>query len=189
VSVLPEQVVPDGLYRLSSATLKTAASDVSLPADMLITEPDGSTLLLGKAIIYEQPSGALTLLSKAQWGDVASRMMQGLLLDRLAVPGPDSKGRVVSDQLATIAPLELHWRMRDFVVQGERASVALRVTLVSARRRELISQFDIAREVAFNGKPEVAGVEALIEASRLAVNDIALQLPEALSGYDPKTDK
>ena len=188
VSVLPEPVVPDGLYRLSSPSVPLTVTDIILPADVLVREPDGSSLLLGKSVVYEKSSGSLTLLSKAQWSDSASRMMQALLLDRLAELSPESKGHVLSDQMATMAPLEMNWRIRDFVVRDSDASVALRVTVVTARKRELVGQFDVSRQVDFTGKLSEDGVEALIQAARLAVDDIAKRLPEALSGYQAPSD-
>ena len=55
VSVLPEPVVPDGLYRLTSATNQIAASEpVSLPASLAVFEPSGSDLLLGRSLVFEE---------------------------------------------------------------------------------------------------------------------------------------
>ena len=181
VTVLPEQVTPEGLYRLRPAPEDAGATPVNLPVNITVYEPEGSTLLLGSSIIFETGDGALSLMKQSQWSDTSSGQLQSLMLERLALTTPDSAGIALSDQSGALTPAELRWQVKDFVVRDGVAIASFRVTVMAARRRQILGQFDVTKEVGYTGKANIEGVQALIKASRGAVDQIALKLPEVMS--------
>lgn len=180
VSVLPEPVVPDSLYRLRSSELLTDGAPVRLPVSVVVFEPEGSSLLMGKGIVFEDESGTLSVMRKSQWSDYASRLLQNALMDRLSVRDPDSKGVALDERAGAFAPVELRWQVRDYFVRDSDAIVSLRVTVMTSRSREILGQYDVVKTEAFTGKPETEGVEALVRASRSAVDTVATDLPPYL---------
>lgn len=185
VSVLPEPIVPDALYRFSGGSGARAGTPIELPVSLTIFEPDGSALLMGSAIVFEGADGSLTLMKQARWSDDASRMLQSLMLDRLSIRTPESKGRAVGERSGVLTSTELRWQVKDFVVRETNAVASIRVTLLNGRKREILDQFDIEKTVDYTGKAHKEGVEALSEAARLAVDTVALALPEQLAQVDP----
>lgn len=181
VSVLPQQIVPEGLYRLTStSTLPESGQDLMLPVSVTVFEPEGSSLLLSRNIVYESKQGALSVLPNAQWSDPVGRLLQTLLLDRLAALKQGEDTRVVSDRTGALTLVDLKWQVTDFVIQEGEARVSVRVTLLGARSRRIVGQFDVSEAVSFTGKPQEAGIPALQTAAAKAVDKIALTLPDRL---------
>lgn len=178
VSVLPEPVVPEALYRLRDSAGGAQGQPVSLPVNITVYEPDGSSLLLSRDIVFEEADGALSVVRDAQWSDPASRLLQALLLDRLFIQTPDSQGLALSDATGVLSPVDMRWQARDYMVRENEAVVAFRVTLLSGRTRKVLSQFEVRNSVPYIGKPNEEGVLALIEASRGAVDRLAMALPQ-----------
>lgn len=180
VSVLPDPVVPDALYRLRVSSSPIQGEPVRLSRNVTVYEPDGSTLLLGKGVVFEDEAGGLSVMRKAQWSDPASRLLQNLLLDRLSIRAPDSEGMALSEQSGAAAPVELHWQARDFFVRDGNAIATFRVTLLTGRSRQVVGQFEVRRVEAYSGRDDIEGVAALIRASQGAVDEIAMELPALL---------
>ncbi len=181
VSVLPEPVVPDALYRLNASAYEPSGEPVKLDYSVTVFEPEGSNLLLGKGIVYESNSGGLSLYKSVQWSDSSSIQLQSLLLDRLAHRTPDSDGMALSDRSAAFTPVEVRWQMRDFVVRDDEAVVSARVTIMTGRKRDVLAQFDVTEVQSYSGKPKEDGVLALIDASHQLVDEIALRLPPIIN--------
>ena len=119
VSVLPEPVVPDSLYRFSSADTFSNVSPVHLPASVFVRQPEGATLLLGKNIIFEDEDGGLSLLSSAQWSSSAGSMIQYALLDRLSAGTSSDSAMALGDWVSARADYNLQWHVRDLVVRED----------------------------------------------------------------------
>ncbi len=177
VSVLPEQVVPDALYRLNSPVETSSLTPVSLPYSVTVFEPEGSSLLLGRSVVFEDDRGALSVISFAQWSDPASRQLQSLLIDRLSVRKAGDNGLIIGDKLGAFTETDLKWRVTDFVVRDKEAHVSMQVALLTARSRRVLAQFEVNEVVPFTGKDKDAGILALKQASIAAMNTIASSLP------------
>ena len=189
VSVLPEPVVPDGLYRLTSATNQIAASEpVSLPASLAVFEPSGSDLLLGRSLVFEEADGALKLLSSAEWSEAASRQFQSAMIDRLSSPGNVDSPAVFSDRFGAVAKYELQWEIRDLVIRDDEAVVSLR-GLISQFRSGEVRSFEVTVRESYIGSPGVEGVKALIKGAREAVDGIAVQLPDLMNSMQDQPER
>ena len=180
VSVVPPPVTPEGLYRLNSASdVKSGDARIDLPANITIFEPTGSNLLLGNSIVFEDETGALRLLSVAQWSDPVSRQLQSALIDRLTQLTSAGSGLALSDTMGASGEYELQWEVRDLVLKSDEAIVSLR-GVVSHFKSGQIKPFDVTVREAYVGKTGEAGVPALITATRQAVDQLARQLPDLM---------
>tara|TARA_Y100000052_G_scaffold27554_1_gene36225 strand:- start:7539 stop:8156 length:618 start_codon:yes stop_codon:yes gene_type:complete len=181
VSVLPEPVTPDGLYRLTSASdeLKGDAP-LELPGNITVFEPSGSNLLLSNSIVFEDETGALSLLSTAQWSDPVSRQLQSALIDRLTLRQAPESGLAFNDTVGAEGDFELQWEVRDLVLRSDEAVVSLR-GVVSHFRTGQLAPFSVTVRETYSGKAGEAGVPALIEATREAVDELAENLPKLMT--------
>lgn len=180
VSVLPEPVVPEGLYRLYEAP-DQSVTRINLPKNLLVREPEGSGLLLGKSIVTEDSSGALALMRSAQWSDPASRMLEALLIDKLTLASSGADGRVITGEDSILADYHLSWRVRDFVLADDEARIAFQVTLTDVRRRTVLRQFNIIEREALNGASSQEAVGSLIDVARRAIDRTVAEVGEAFS--------
>ena len=181
VSVLPEPVVPDALYRFTSTSQPMSGAPVSLPANIIVFEPEGSSLLLGRNIAYESEDGALSVLPEAEWTESASRLLQSALLDRLSLQASDSEGVAVDERLTLSAAYELHWTVRDLVIGEEDAVVTARVEILNGRTGEIVGQTFITKRESYTGRADTEGTRALIRAARSVIDEIATELPDLMS--------
>jgi cholesterol transport system auxiliary component len=110
VSLLPEQKVPEGLYRFGPTETVHP-----IDASIIIREPEASRLFGGRAIASEDSSGALRLVPGVEWTDSATRMMQIALLESL---GGEGGGVAIGSDTGADADFELAWRMSDFTLSG-----------------------------------------------------------------------
>ena len=182
VSVLPEPVVPKGLYRLSSANSSHGTGEIApLAQSITIFEPGGSDLLLGKAIVFEDEDGSLSLIAEAKWSDTLSRQLQATLIEALSgVSGDaDQAGYALSDRFGATAPFELQWEVRDLVIQEDEAVVVLN-GLVSEFSTGTFKPVSATVRKSYVGSAESAGVAALIDASREAINELGKQVSAAI---------
>ncbi|MAI90753.1 ABC-type transport auxiliary lipoprotein family protein [Ponticaulis sp.] len=181
VSVLPEPVVPDALYRFSSTARPVEGAPVLLTADVAVFEPEGSNLLLGRDIVFEGPGGELNVLARSEWSEPASRLLQAALLDRLSVLDPESTGVAVDERFSVTSAYELRWTIRDLVIGPESAVITARVTLLEGSSGHVSGQTLIVMREPYTGRPDVEGTQALISAARTAVDSIAVQLPDLMN--------
>lgn len=180
VSVLPEPSVPGALYRLPQAASLSAASQAELLASVTVFEPEGSALLLGRSIVFEDDLGALSVLADAQWSDPAALLLQSFLVDRLTLLKAADGAIVVSDQSGAVTDVEFKWRVKDFVILEDEARFAVQVTLLGARTRQIAGQFDISETVSYAGTAETDGVRALQQAAMIVIDQISADLPKHL---------
>jgi len=180
VSVLPEPVVPDALFRFQADKAALNNTPISLPVGVTIYEPEGSALLLGRSVVFENANGELKVIGNAQWSDPASRLFQSLLINRLSDRNNGAEGQFVTDRSGARTPVELKWRVRDFVIHEGEARCSVRVTLLGARNRVIVSQFDLSETVVFKGKNNIAGVQALNQCAGQVVDQVVTTLPSKL---------
>lgn len=183
VSVLPEPVVPKGLYRLSSSHYSDGASEIApLAQSITIFQPGGSDLLLGKAIVFEDADGSLSLIAEAKWSDTLSRQLQATLIEVLSgtSDGSGQSGYALSDRFGATTPFELQWEVRDMVIQDNEAVVVLS-GLVSEFKTGTFKPVAATVRKPYSGSAESAGVSALIDASREALNELGNQVSAAVS--------
>lgn len=181
VSVLPEPVVPDALYRFTSTSQPMSGAPVTLPANIIVFEPEGSSLLLGRNIAYETSDGALSVLPEAEWTESASRLLQSALLDRLSLQSADSAGVAVDERLTLSAAYELHWTVRDLVIGEDDAVATARVEILNGRSGGIVGQTFITRREPYSGRADTEGTRALIRAARGVIDEIATELPGLMS--------
>lgn len=180
VSVLPEQVVPKGLYRLSSAS-EPESFDVGgqLSESVTIFEPTGSDLLLGKAIVFEDETGALSLIGAAKWSETLSRQLQSTLIDSLSAGSEEAGGYALNDRFGATTPFELQWEVKDLVIRSDEAVVSLR-GLVSEFSTGHFTPISVSLTKPYSGKADEAGVSALIAVTREAIGQFGTELVEAV---------
>ncbi len=183
VSVLPEPVVPEGLYRMNPGSAPVSAR---LPArgSVLLSEPEGSSLLLGKQIAVESSDGTLSVLKSAQWSDPAARLFLDLMLDTFAASAQSGEGDAVASYTGAYVPYELKLRVKDFAVSATSARAAFSATLLDARTRDVIEQFDIAavEQTALSGS-NGQKVRALATAASDAASQIAERTSQEISDH------
>ena len=181
VSVLPEPVVPEGLYRLTSISRQMPeGGEIFLPGSVMINPPQGSDLLLGRSIVFEEPNGALKLLASAEWSDQMARQLQGALIDRLMFSAAEDSGAVLSDRFGAGGDYELQWEVRDMVIRDTEAVIQLRGTL-SRFQNGKSQSFNIQLREPYVGMSDDAGVQALIDVARKAIDELATTVPELMN--------
>lgn len=165
VSVLPEPEAPEGLYRFGPMPAQT-----SLDTTVAVREPEASRLVGGRVIASEDASGALRLVRGVEWADNATRLMQVAMLDAF---GEGGQGVAVALESGVLADYELVWRVDDFTLSGTLARCRLEATLVNARSRTVIAQTNVASSVPAGGSSNAARAQALAEAGRACVGEVA----------------
>lgn len=136
VSVIPEPAAPDAIYQLGFGEAGNPTE--ALSGTIVVREPDGPRLLVGRQITAIEPNGALSVLGDAQWADNASLMLKFSLIDRLNAYGGD--GVAVSNASGTRGDVELHWRLQSFSLTGEAAEVAFTLSILEGRTRSPLAQ-------------------------------------------------
>tara|TARA_R110002020_G_scaffold83397_2_gene207489 strand:+ start:400574 stop:401164 length:591 start_codon:yes stop_codon:yes gene_type:complete len=179
VSLLPEQRVPDGLYRFGP--VETVHP---LDASIIIREPEASRLFGGRAIAAEDSSGALRLVPGVEWTDSATRMMQIALLDSL---GGEGGGVAIGSDTGADADFELAWRMSDFTLAGTTARCRIQATLLEGRSRKMLAQTSISTSAVAQGNDNASRAKALTDAGRACVSDVAAFVAEKAVAPEPKS--
>ena len=178
VSVLPEQKVPEGLYRFGPMEALHM-----IDASVVIREPEASRLFGGRAIAAEDSSGALRLVNGVEWSDSATRMMQVALLDTL---GGSNGGVAVASDTGAPTDYELAWRISDFTLSGITARCQIEATLLEGRSRKVLAQTNVSTTAIALDSKNAARAKALTDAGRACVSDIAAFVAERAVAPVPK---
>lgn len=165
VSVLPEQQVPEGLYRLGPMT-----SDVALFADVTVREPDASRLVGGRAIAAEASDGAIRFVPGVEWAEASTRMMQLALLDQLS--GSDAGGTALAAGAGATATYEVSWRLSDFSLLGNTARCRLEVTLLNRSGRPVAQKTFTPQQTAASDRNADRAL-AMKAAGQACVSEVA----------------
>lgn len=177
VSVLPEQKVAEGLYRLGPME---AAHE--LKATVIVREPEGSRLVGGRSIASEGSDGAVRYVPGVEWADAATRMMQVALLDQLG-EGPDGATAMAAGTSGS-GDYEVSWRISDFSLAGETARCRLEVTLLDGRSRVPLAQRVVTTSQQAGGVSNGARALALKDAGRACVSEVANFVAERAVAVD-----
>jgi ABC-type uncharacterized transport system auxiliary subunit len=135
VSVLPEPVTPDALYRISAAT-----NGPSLNADIAIREPEAPRVMAGSALVSEDASGALRLIPGVEWAGPATRQFQLALVDSFS---GDGAGAAVLPETGVAAQFELASRFAAFGLQDGKAVCQVTVDIINTRSRKLVASDNV----------------------------------------------
>ena len=175
VSVLPQPEAPQSFYQIGPVS---ALPEARLSESIVITEPSASAVMAGRDIAVESETGGLLVLRSVQWADRATRLYQAALLDSFVTDGGSLGGFAVSGDHGVRAPLELRWRLSDFVAGSGEARCGANVTVIESRSRRVVDQsaFRAAVETFSDEPADVA--EAMARCSREMVGDIAIYVSE-----------
>lgn len=170
VSVLPEATPPSALIRLPTTPMR--AADASLMATIVVHEPDAPGVFSG-AEIASAEGQQIKYVNRVRWADSPARMLQEAVVDSLrATPGD---GRVATVQSGVRGDYELRWSVRDLSVNGrDRVAICeLRLTLVSARARQVVASSTVRASEPLSGGADTARAEALARAMQTAAGQVA----------------
>ena len=170
VSVLPEPQGPDALYGIDAPQ-----AAVNVDADIIIREPDAPSLLAGKAVVSEDPTGAMRLVRDVEWSDRATRLMQRALLDAIS---PTGEGVALANTSASLARFELSWRLVDFQLLGSTGVCRIRATVFEINNGTTAAQTIVEAERPARSDDNVDRIRALSEAGTACVASVAGFLQE-----------
>ncbi len=177
VSVLPDQEPPNALYRFGPMepvhTMQTT---------VLVREPEASRLVGGRQIAAEDASGAIRYVPGVEWSEAATRMMQTAMLDRL---GGQGSGAAVAAGAGVRGAYELTWRVSDFTLSGQTARCRIEATVLNGSGRTLVAQKTFSTRAEADGPRNADRAQALTEAGRMCVNDVAAFVAETANAPVP----
>ncbi|MAN44889.1 MAG: hypothetical protein GYB49_07020 [Alphaproteobacteria bacterium] len=179
VSVLPEQKVPDGLYRFGPME-----AEYDLQASVIVREPDASRLVAGRAIAAVDETGTVRLVPGVEWTDSSTHLMQMAMLDLLKGPGGDT---AISPNSGGLADYELFWTVMDFSLAGTTGHCRIRASLLDGSSRAVLEQTVVSTSAEATGKGNPARAQALSEAGRKCVRDVAAFVSEKAVPKDEET--
>ena len=177
VSLLPEKVAPNALYRLGPVT---QTESVALTQNVLIRQPEAPRLLSGIDIVARDGSGALRLVNSVQWADRMPRLLQMSLLDHLDASGG---GVGLLPETGARADFEMTWRISDFLLEGDKAIARAELTLLDGKTRVPLRQLEIfSEQIATGSAPDkravalsAAGHDLAYQAAQFVANTIESQ--------------
>ena len=161
VSVLPEQQVPEAVFRLDQPETRLA-----LQTTVVVREPDAPRLFAGRSLTAEGADGGLRIVPGVAWADRATRLLQVAMVDSFSA---DGEGLAIDDASGISGDYELYWRVGEFSLGGGQARCSLQLTLLTGRQREPVAQGDVKASVPVNGSGQTARAHALAEAAEACV--------------------
>lgn len=175
VSVLPEQDVPNALYRFP-----VIAPSAGLAADLVVREPSSARVLGGQGMVAEGPDGGLRLISGAEWAGRLTGLMQYGLIDALSGEGA---GTAVTALSGAPGAYELSWRIKDMTISGEVARCALSLTLMDGRSRAPLRTVNIEETEPVTGRDPEERARALSMAGEQCVEAAAVAVSAAVEAH------
>lgn len=176
VSVLPEPVTPEGLYRPQA--VPTA---VGLDQSLIIRELESPQIFSGQAMISESESGALKLVPTVEWAGRSTRLIQLALANSFSNSDP---GAALLPETGLRAPYELASRIRTLALQGDQAVCEISASVISATERSLVSQTIVKASAFADTSSAEDRALALKAATEACVADIAVFAATAMQA-DP----
>lgn len=169
VSVLPEQEVPSGLYRLADID-----SNVELIANVVVREPTTARIFAGQGMVVQDSDGALRLISGVEWAGRPAQLLKGGLIDAFDI---NSDGTAVTDMSGAVGDYELSWRIKDLTIvergNGGDAICGLSVTLLDGETRTPIASTGIERSVPVADSSAAARAAAISQSATNCVEAVA----------------
>lgn len=167
VSLFPESVAPQALYRLGA---NDASATVDLTKSILIRQPEAPRVLAGVDMTARDARGAIRLIEGVEWADRPPRLFQMSLLDHL---GSGGEGAAILPETGARADYELAWRISEFSLQGNVATARVELTLLEGRSRVPLLQETVMSDVRASGSRPSLRAEALADAGRDVVRQAA----------------
>lgn len=143
ISVLPEQSVPNALYRLGPIT-----PNDGLDRNVVVREPTSVRVFGGQGMVAEGGDGGLRLIESVEWAGRLTSLMQRGLVDALSGSG---EGVAVSELSGVPGALEVSWHIADMTIIGSSAVCDLDVTVLDGRTREPLATGVVRETVPVNG--------------------------------------
>ena len=166
VSVLPEPVVPEGLYRPEVISITPA-----LGQTILIRETESPQIFSGQAMISEDDEGALRLVPTVQWAGRSTHLIQLALTDSFTST-PESAALL--PETGVRAPYELITRIRTFVLRGDEAVCEISASIIDTSNRSIVAQTLISTSGVAQSSNNADRAVALRAATEDCLTDIAL---------------
>ena len=185
VSVLPEAEKLSGLYTLVQPADFAGPAATGDGATITLGPPSAARAWSGDEIALRAADGALIFLPRARWADAAPRLLQDLLLDRLARTG----ARPAPASAGVAADFEVSWRVRafeaDFDTSAPQARIALDAMVMDAARTQTIP-VTVFEEAPVTGDPKSAAniIAALREVARRASDRLAEEVVAATASME-----
>lgn len=143
VSVLPEQSVPNALYRLDAIT-----PNDTLSRNVIVREPTSARVFGGQGMVVEGSDGGLRLIQNVEWAGRLTRLMQRGLVEALSGSG---EGVAVTELSGAPGALEISWHISDMTIVGATAVCDLDVTVLDGRTREPLARSAVRETVPVTG--------------------------------------
>ena len=135
-------------------------------------------MLAGVDMVARDTSGAIRLVSGVEWADRAPRLLQLTLLDYFNAEG---EGLAVLPETGARADYELSWRISEFALEDNLATARLEVTLLDGQTRTPLEQKMFTSEIRAVNDDAGSRADALSEAGRVAVQQIAGFVSDAVA--------
>lgn len=178
VSVLPEQAVPNALYRLGAIT----PTD-ELSRTVVVREPTSVRVLGGQGMVVEGADGGLRLIQNVEWAGRLTRLMQRGLVEALS---GDGEGVAVTELTGVPGALEVSWHISDMTISGGNAVCDLDVTVLNGRTREPLATRVIRESLPLGGDRAEDRARALsgvgsdcLESAAQFIADVSKETAEA----------
>lgn len=174
VSVLPEQAVPNALYRLAPVT-----PSGDLAENIVVREPTSARVFSGQGMVAQREDGGLRLIAEAEWAGRLTKLLQTGLVDALSGPG---EGIAVTELSGAPGSLELVWRVQDMTLVGATAVCHLDITMLDGRTREPLFRNSVLVREEVRGSSTPARAQALSRVAAVCVEEAARLVSDAVQG-------
>ncbi|MEM9938223.1 MAG: ABC-type transport auxiliary lipoprotein family protein [Pseudomonadota bacterium] len=166
ISVLPEPVTPEALYRPQAVSVSPA-----LTQSIVVRETESPQIFAGQAMISEDGAGALRLVPQVQWAGRSTRLIQLALTDSFANTVDSA---ALLPEIGVQAPYELTTRIRTLVLRGDEAVCEISASIISSMDRSVVDQTIVSASSLANTSNNSDRAVALRTATEGCVAEIAL---------------
>lgn len=167
VSVIPEPEAAQALYRLGPVSIEQSAV---LKHSVIVREPEASRVLAGMEMVARDRRGAIRLIDGVEWADRSTKQFQHTLLDYLS---HGEEGIALLPETGARAEFELTWRISEFALEQNTAVAQVELTLLDGGTRAPLRQRTFTSQADASGNSAERRAEALVEAGRNVIADIA----------------
>jgi ABC-type uncharacterized transport system auxiliary subunit len=170
LSVLPEPEIPVALISLPAERAK--APSAPLLADVAVYPPDSSRAFSGLDIAVRSEQ-ELVYLANVRWVDAAPRLLQGAVVNSLALAG--GPGRAGPAQLGARVDYDVRWRIVDLSTSREAGPVhaEVQVSILDAATRRTVAQQTFKAENAPASREPRARAAAMATAAQSVADQVA----------------
>ncbi|MEO0817197.1 MAG: ABC-type transport auxiliary lipoprotein family protein [Pseudomonadota bacterium] len=165
LSVLPEQAVPNALYRLDAITVND-----DLTRNVVVREPTSVRVFGGLGMVVEGRDGGLRLIENVEWAGRLTRLMQKGLVDALSGAG---EGVAVTELSGVPGDLEVSWHIADMTIIGDAAVCDLDLTVLDGRTREPLAVGAVRESVGLDADSSAGRAQALSSVGSACVETAA----------------